>query len=735
MEFTDPRIQELEGKLSEADIINHQLQMTLSEAQMQQANLRRQLEVRSDELRKSEEKHRLLRIEFDQLHDEYQNILEGDYGAGGISRSKNLRGSVAIVTGYVDKDDRWVQTSDDLLPIPEHVLDELEGLRAEVVSLQRALDRAARSARNSLQHSRSNSYDSTDSGDLRSDYGGAEPSHTTFVPPPPLNLARQLVMPPAIQSSAMLQEEPSFYPDDTPRNATLTGRLRADQPLNLTKALSLQSQRQLTSRRYLATPRDSARVAVPPLRVGEGSGFHLAAAMSTSTSMMSPRLTHLAQKYAAATPRLPLSTRASITNRPHRGLSLNADDDDNDVPALASTGECNESLEPIDPPTSNNAKHVDAVPEHSEPATAEIEAPSPSTIEATSPSPSATAATPVKEEVIFVAEVTAPTSVAPPPSKPGNLSLASAPHDDDDYGGHEGRTTRRFHADIFGNGDHDSPKRRNNADALFSLSLEDPKGGATCSICELTQYIKEHFTRMTCRQAYFAAGFIPEMCERWQLEHDIVWTIEERAAIATALHAKPQLSSFSTWHLASAAKYWRHKEQRFWKSNWKDCFLLLQGVFLYVFPSARTTDRLISVSLIRSAKITVQRSTQDKLFVLRLDCLGCGACVGAKEDEHVQEVLIGFKEEHTLLEWKETVSQLSMTCPHMCSSKFANSVTTLREMCEDLLLMSYREEKRAARKLEKHQHIQITAPPEASPVPDPAGVKVDNAAVEAFEAR
>lgn len=709
-EFTDSRAQELEARLSEADIINHQLQMTLSETQLQQVELRKQLDNRNSELRKSEEQYRLLRIEFDQLSDEMQVMLEGEYG-GGVGRSKmNLRGSVSIAAGYVETNDRWVQTSNDLMVVPEHIQNELDNLHAEVASLQRALDRAARDAERSAQHSRSGSYMTSDSGDLRSN-DEDEPTNMNFVPPPPLNLARQLVMPPAIQSSIMLHEEPSMYPDDTPRFASLTGRLRADQPLNLTQALAMQSQRQLTSRKYLATPRggcDSSRAfgatpRVPPLRVGGDAPQHLGAPASSVNPIMSPRLTHLANKFASATPRLSSSAaRASLpANRPHRGISLN-DDEDSDAHAVAA----NESLEEH---TTSVMKHVD--PASPQPASLSppveprrvVEGDAPSPIAAASPSPSA-AASPDSSASPKKAHVEQRPATAAQ-QKASNLSITSG--HEDDYGPHDGRTTRRFRAEMFN--DHDSPKRRSDADALFSLSVEDPLGGASCSICDLMTYLKEHFTRMACRQSYFAAGFIPEMCERWQLEHDIVWTIEERAAIATALHAKPQLASFSTWHLASEGKYWRHKENRFWKSNWKDCFFLLQGVFLYIFPSGRSTDRLLSVSLIRSANITVQRSAQDKLFVIRLECLGCGSCVGAHEDEHVQEVLIGFKHEDTMLEWKETIHQLSMTCPHMCSSKFANSVSTLREMCEDLLLMSYREEKRAARK-QMHQNHQNSCP-------------------------
>ena len=107
----------------------------------------------------------------------------------------------------------------------------------------------------------------------------------------------------------------------------------------------------------------------------------------------------------------------------------------------------------------------------------------------------------------------------------------------------------------------------------------------------------------------------------------------------------------------------------------------------------QTKEPLLSASLVRGAVITTQRN-QDKDYVIKLECLGCGACVGAPPGNHVEEMLIAFSSESTMLLWRNMLQNLGLTCPHMCSSKFANSVNALREIAEDLLTSALREERR-----------------------------------------
>jgi hypothetical protein len=233
---------------------------------------------------------------------------------------------------------------------------------------------------------------------------------------------------------------------------------------------------------------------------------------------------------------------------------------------------------------------------------------------------------------------------------------------------------------------------------------------ADCPVCLLMATLREKFgSRMPSRFAYYAAGWIPELCEQWLVEHRRVWTTEEVAAINAHMERPPSVERVGPSHLASNAKLWR---EAFFGKNWKDHYFVLSGVFLFIFPSDQKRELATNVLLIRGANIVRQRDHSTKLFTIRIIPIGCDRC-HRRTSRFNEEVVIGFKEESVMFEWLEMLSYLSQICPHMCSSKFANNLTPMREVCEALLAAAFREEKRevAQERRRAAKAAQPTIPP------------------------
>jgi hypothetical protein len=229
---------------------------------------------------------------------------------------------------------------------------------------------------------------------------------------------------------------------------------------------------------------------------------------------------------------------------------------------------------------------------------------------------------------------------------------------------------------------------------MFSLNFEEMHG--RCQICELLNHVQTMFSgKMMNKMAYYAVGWVPEMCERWQAEHHLVWTIEERATVATALFNRPLLSNFTENIVCSGPVILHRPDRPFWRSNWKPCFAVLQGVFLYLFPCQDTGERLMAISLIRGATITILKKFERQDFALRIDSLGCSSCVRAEPRDLVEGMSLAFTSQSDLLRWKGMLDDLSAVCPHQCSSKFINEATALREIMEALLTVAAREQKKA----------------------------------------
>lgn len=227
--------------------------------------------------------------------------------------------------------------------------------------------------------------------------------------------------------------------------------------------------------------------------------------------------------------------------------------------------------------------------------------------------------------------------------------------------------------------------------SMHIFTINDAEDGEDCPICDLMDQVKSRYAgKMIDRHAYYAVGWIPEMCSRWQTEHCYTWTIEERAAMANILAKRPTVSSFSISKMEGPLQLWRSRV--FWKSPWKPCFALLQGVFLYVFPSREPSAPVLAVTLVRGAQIqSCQADGKD--YVMKITSLCCRNCIGGVESDSTEVMTIAFDSPKEMSDWSVALLHAQQTCPHRCSSKFQNEIASFREISECLLEQSTKPKK------------------------------------------
>ena len=220
--------------------------------------------------------------------------------------------------------------------------------------------------------------------------------------------------------------------------------------------------------------------------------------------------------------------------------------------------------------------------------------------------------------------------------------------------------------------------------------------GEPCPVCAMIESIQTTYAgKELTREAYYAVGWIPEICHRWSLEHNIAWTIEERAAVATALTNRTRLSAFTSFSHRGPVNIWRKRP--FWRSAWRPAYAVLQGVFLYIFNSSRPNEPVVAVIPVRASFIELV-TLNGRTRCLQISSLGCMSCVGAAPGDCVETMTIALDSQKELLGWEKALQTMQRTCAHKCSHKFMNELNALKDISEMLLTLAKHNEKRAAEK-------------------------------------
>ena len=204
-----------------------------------------------------------------------------------------------------------------------------------------------------------------------------------------------------------------------------------------------------------------------------------------------------------------------------------------------------------------------------------------------------------------------------------------------------------------------------------------------CQLCALLADLDEKFPRVALksRKAFLGAGWIPDICSRWRQDHDGIWTNEERGIIQSVLEAKPKLRAFPVSRHEGDLFLWR--QRNFWKTPWRECFGLIHGVFLYIFPMRDADAELMAAVPLRGS--TIKHQTHDgRTNCLSIESLGCGKCVNAQEKMGVEKMIISLSGPSDATRWTSALVEAQRTCAHECSNVFSD-VVTLRDLVEQLL--------------------------------------------------
>ena len=241
-----------------------------------------------------------------------------------------------------------------------------------------------------------------------------------------------------------------------------------------------------------------------------------------------------------------------------------------------------------------------------------------------------------------------------------------------------------------------------------------------CPICSLITAIREKYVGkpMQRKEAFYAAGWIPDLLQGWADDHSRVWTLEERTMIATALADRPKLSTLRNRQCEGYVYLWRRR--RFWnlgKKVWKPVYAVLQGVFLYVFNSNVSHERLLAIIPVRSSYIeTVQLSNRTRC--LQISSLGCKHCVAGKDGDCVETMTISVDTDEQLGHWVVALQMKQQSCAHKCSSRILSRAEGIRDVAELLIELGSVNERKdiVNRSRFRSRSIQGSKSPDAKPL-------------------
>jgi hypothetical protein len=237
-----------------------------------------------------------------------------------------------------------------------------------------------------------------------------------------------------------------------------------------------------------------------------------------------------------------------------------------------------------------------------------------------------------------------------------------------------------------------------------------------CPVCDLMEKIqKMYLGKAMRREAYYAVGWIPDMCLSWAADHRRVWTLEERTMIATALAERPKLSTLRNRTCEGYVYLWR--KRRFWKKPWRPVYAVIQGVFLYIFNTNVGHEPLIAIIPIRASYIeAVQLSGRTRC--LQISSLGCKHCVGGKDGDCVETMTISVDTDEQLGHWVVALQTKQGSCAHKCSSRFLTQVEGIRDVAEMLIELAATNERKEIVNRSRFRGkslIQAGGSPEVSP--------------------
>ena len=739
------RVLQLDSQLSEERVRSHQLQSALTTEQIALRECRNRLEASSDEVRQLQRQVQAKDAEVQRLVAQLQDAVLSN------RRENDLRNEQSITSSGIYRnpsdylkrakgDDRWVQC-DLISSINQDRENELAALAEENDSLRQRIAELETSAADDGRAEENRDDYTEDSGDLNGDDQSDDAQY--FRPEPP-KFKLNFHLPPAVQAGDEdLQNSIPGIVEETPRIGVC---LRVNQQINLHSMLNTVSQRQLTAREYntkhpmqtpraLPTPRASGGIRIPFLAgstfaAGGGGnadsesvvGSYVNQRSAAADSKKNSDLELVAQPSGPRKDSLAEANATNTTEVPRSSAGPDHLDDDNDGSDMCTRnlllrrGTAQPSdFEIREPP---KPRDDDLIPVQAQRDDAHCPAEPPVVVVGQ--------AVEVVEGGIAQEEVSAPhLQVSPPENaddptqRSSRLSLSANSRPNHNQAASSARHSLhvaqpRADSPEPASPDLDMVKLRfmdegsieGSPRSLFSIERE--VDASRCLVCELIDHIQFTYSgKMKSRAAYYAVGWFPEICQRWQLEHSLVWTIEERATVATTLQNRPTLSSFSHWHYEGNVKVKRDVGSKFWKSPWQDSYALLQGIFLYVFDAKAPQQRVTSVISVRGAVIELVSNDPKAPYCLRISALGCRTCAGASETDGVDELLLRFDSAAALTACRQAVCTMQMTCPHQCSAKFAQEVESFKEIAELLLSMSVREEREHKRTDSKRKSRQV----------------------------
>jgi hypothetical protein len=716
------RVLQLDSQLSEERIRSHQLQSTLNQEQIQLRECRSSLSTMTDDLRKAQ---RLLQDkdkEVERLVSQLQDVVlsnrremdqRNNDGSGGTNSSA-FRGQD---TKKTRGEDRWIQC-DLMLAQNQTLEDDLRALGEANEELRQRIAELERSGAGNCDAGVDDGVYTDDSGDL-----SGEALEEGYRPEPP-KFKLNFNIPLAVHCTDEDAGQGSFAAsmEETPRVGSVC--LKVNQQINIQHMMSAVSQRQLTAREYntkhhlqtpraLPTPRASGVIRIP-FGTSTNAGSHV----EPGDSSYAQRTTDFHKR---SSDQELLSLQRQTTAQTTSSGAFGTDDAAPEAAPPGGSLSRKDTAQPND--WGKQARGRNDVRSNSVAADGTPQQPLISFVGMPSNLPEGDgdegASLDGREKDIQSHAAVVPRGGTPakqqqeerdagsePQRRPSqgvsragarNSSLAPGTVDSPEPASPDLDLVRlRFMEEASVDG---SPR------SLFSV--ERDVDASRCLVCELIDYIQHTYSgKMKSRAAYYAVGWLPEICQRWQLEHSLVWTIEERATVATTLQNRPQLSSFTHWHYEGPVKV--HRPKKFiWSSPWADGYALLQGIFLYIFDAKAPKQRVASVISVRGALIEMITCDSKAPHCLRISALGCRTCAGASEFDGVDEIVLRFDTAQQLSKCRQALCTMQMTCPHQCSAKFAQEVESFKEIAELLLSMSLREERDNKKVDSKRKHRSV----------------------------